>query len=190
MNLNKIPVLDNGYVALFSTSMDERQLRSLKATLYRNRGSQSFEDQIQVHLLIKSPVFVQLSLGSSSIGWLNSFDSTTEAYQPSVNEIRARDLETAELIQQDIKQTTEALLLNPKSYQMDTCDEFISQVITPVSVYNTYLATANLSSWINYTRRNDLPSPIEAYRKVIYDVLKAEWPSLGDLFVEKAKGKR
>lgn len=186
-DLNKIPVLDNGYASLISVSLGEEQVRNLRGILFRNRRRESFAEQIQVHLLIKSPVFVQLSLGSSGITWINSMERGAGAYIPQVSEIRASDLERSRLIQEDIKQTTEALLLNPKAYQMDTCDQFISQVITPVSVYNTYLATANLSSWINYTKRDDLPSPIEAYRKVIYDMLKAEWPSLRDLFDEKER---
>lgn len=192
MTLNKIPVLDKGFISLFSTSMDEKYVREAKRILYRNRQTGEFGHKIRVHVLIKSPVFVQLSLGGSGISYDNAQAGIPEAYVPTVNDVRAKDLETSEIIAKDIEQTTEALLLNPKSYQMDACDVFVSQVITPISVYNTYLASANLSAWIEYINRKDLPGPIDQYREAIENVLRAEWPSLSELFdakTTKGKGK-
>lgn len=188
--LNQIPVSDKGWISLFSASMDEKHVREAKRILYRNRKTGGFGNKIQVHILIKSPVFVQLSIGGSGISYDNAQGGNVEAYVPSVNDVRARDLDTSELIAKDIEQTTEALLMNPKSYQMDACDVFVSQVITPISVYNTYLASASLSTWIEYINRRDLPGPIDQYREAIENVLRAEWPSLSELFNAKTtKGK-
>lgn len=187
--LNKVPVLDKGFVAMFSRSMGEEDVRNARNILYRNRGSEAFTDEIHVHLYIKSPIFVQLSLGSKNISWKNSTEGATEAYIPNINEIRGRDLESSELIAEDIKQTTEALLLNPKAYQADACDIFISQTIVPISVYNTYLASASLSQWIKYIKQESLPGPINEYRKAILGILKAEWPSLWESFKNGEKGK-
>jgi hypothetical protein len=185
MTLNKIPVLDKGWISLLSTSITEEQLRELYKTLYRNRKQFISSDRIQVHMYIKSPIFVQLTFGAHGMdidNGINGASGDIQAYIPTLNEIKARDLESSTLIAKDIEQTTEALLVNPKSYQMDACDIFISQVITPISVYNTYLVSANLSKWIEYIKRDGLPSPIEEYRLAIEKRLKAEWPSMLELF--------
>jgi hypothetical protein len=172
--------------------MDEEKVREFRRISARNRRSwDRLASQIQVHFIIKSPIFVQLIISEQSITTNNiSNDSQPDAYIPRINDIRSKDLATSELIAQDIEQTTKALLLNPKSYQMDACDIFVSQVITPISVYNTYLASGTLDQWIEFTKRTNLPGPIEEYRSSVENCLKAEWPSFRDLFNDEKKTKR
>src|SRR5690606_34220247 len=125
--LNKIPTLDKGYVALFSTSLSDKEIVEIRNTIFRGRPDQTLVSLPKLHLMIKSPVFVQLALLNQRITCIIQKGVVPEAYIHSVNEVGARDLETAEHIQQDIKQTIEALLLIPNSYQMDACDMFVAK---------------------------------------------------------------
>jgi len=184
--LNKIPVLDKGYVALFSTSVDRKQLLSIKAEyLIDNEKAMGLPT---VHMEIKCPLFVQLFLTEE----LNAFSkrSAPEAFIPTVADIAARDLKTSELIANDIDQTVKALLINPKSYQMDGCDIFISQVISPVSVYNTLLVSGTLNQWVSIVKRSGLPAPIEQYRKAIADILLCEYDFIKEQIGGKENKKR
>jgi hypothetical protein len=175
--LNEIPVLDKGYVALFSKSMSREQLLSIQTQYFRSKANSGMLDLPKIHMEIKCPLFVQISL-TESLSSVSRATGKPEAFVPSVNDISAQDLETSELISKDINQTTQALLMNPKSYQMDGCDIFISQVISPISVYNTLLVSGTLSQWISYVNKTGLPAPIEQYRKVIKEILLSEYDFL------------
>jgi hypothetical protein len=134
---------------------------------------------------IRCPLFVQLSISEQLK--CTSRQSAVEAFVPSVNDVCAKDLETSRLISKDIEQTTEALLINPKAYQMDGCDIFISQVVSPISVYNTVLASGTLGQWIDYANLEGLPAPIEEYRKVVEQILLSEYDYLWEHIGEKKK---
>ena len=179
--MNKIPVLDKGYVGLLSSSMNEKDYVFTRSTFFFGRNDRRLLCTPILHMLIKSPVFVQLSMGPNQISWASArADSEREAYVPSVNDVNAKDLATSEAIQNDIDQTTTALLLNPRSYIMDGCDVSVAQTITPISIYTTYLATASLADWICYINRDDFPAPVKAYCEAIRGILLAEMPSLED----------
>lgn len=175
--LNKTPVLDKGYVALFSTSMNREQFLTTK-TAYR-MSNERIAELSMIHMEIKCPLFVQLFLTEE----LKSVTKQTapEAFIPTAVDVAARDLETSELIANDINQTTKALLINPKSYQTDGCDIFISQVISPLSIYNTLLISGTLSQWIAIIKRSGLPAPIEQYRKVIAEILRCEYEFIREI---------
>ena len=91
------------------------------------------------------------------------------------------------MIAQDINHTTQALLINPKAYQMDGCDIFISQVMSPISIYNTLLVSGSLAQWIDFANKEGLATPIEQYRKTIEEVLLGEYDFLWDQFNGKKK---
>jgi hypothetical protein len=99
-----------------------------------------------------------------------------KAWLPDVSYVKATDLETSQNIAEDIKNTTQALLMNPTAYNMDGCDNFVSQVTTPISVYNELMVQASLLDWIRFCDRIGLPVPIEQYRTTIVAFLKAEYP--------------
>lgn len=189
--LNKIPVLDKGYVALVSCSLPRQEFRQVQVQYFRSKVSNQLLSIPQIHMEIRCPLFVQLSLSEQLK--CTSRQSTVEAFIPSVNDVGAKDLETSNLISKDIEQTTQALLLNPKAYQMDGCDIFISQVISPISVYNTVLISGTLGQWIDYANLEGLPAPVEEYRKVITQILLSEYDYLWEHIGEKKKkeaGKR
>jgi len=174
--LNKTPVLDKGWVALYSSSLGQEDFVQILRTHFRGILDNRITDMTQVMLSIRCPLFVQLTF--SEQGLLCSAEKMVgepEAYIPDVGAIGAQDLETSQMIQQDIAHTTEALLINPKAYQHDNCDLFISQIMSPISIYNTLIVHGTLTSWMRYIEQKSLPRPIEAYRKAIEGCLNGEW---------------
>lgn len=172
MLLNRIPVLDKGYVALISSHNNGLTLEklSLGHTEYHTLG--------RLTLAIKCPLFLQLNLGKFNMRIISMSTSKVEAFLPDMTDIGASDRETAEVIADDIVRTTEALLINPKAYQQDGCDKFISEVLTPISVYNELVVDAPLSEWIKFIQQDRAPKPIRAYQGVIKDIINNEWKSL------------
>lgn len=189
--MNEIKVLDKGHVELFSSSMNNEQLRELMQ-FYSISKPDKIDPAIlavpQLHLKIKCPLFVQLTFGHYQLTTTNKKLglSAPQAYIPDINNIKALDLEASTAIQADIAQTTGALLINPKAYQSERCDKFISQLITPISVYNEIIVSGSLKEWINYILQKNLPEPIEAYRSTIEAVLLSEWSDL-KVFIESSK---
>jgi hypothetical protein len=184
--MNKIPALDKGYVALVSASVDRETFLSVRTQYFRGKTDRRMLELPHLHMEIKCPLFVQLAL-SQGLNCVPKPQGTPEAYLPSVNDVAAKDLETSEMIAQDIHHTTHALLINPKAYQMDGCDIFISQVMSPISIYNTILVSGTLAQWIEFANREGLAQPIEQYRKNIEEVLLGEYDFLWDQFNGKKK---
>jgi hypothetical protein len=144
-----------------------------------------------VMLSIRCPLFVQLTFSEHGLSYsADRSSSVVEAYIPNVAEVNAPDLETSTLIQKDIEQTTEALILNPKAYQSDNCDIFISQVISPINIYNTLIVHGTLTQWMRYIEQRSLPRPVEAYRKAIEECLQGEWSQVIQMMREKDAAKK
>lgn len=174
--MSKTPVLDKGWVALHSSSLMRDDFMQILKSHFRGIIDNRITDMTQVMLSIRCPLFVQLTF--SEYGLLCSAEKVSgkpEAYIPDVSAVNAQDLETSQMIQQDIEATTEALLINPQAYQHDNCDLFISQVVSPISVYNTLIVYGSLTSWMRYIEQKSLPRPIEAYRNAVESCLKSEW---------------
>jgi len=172
-----IPVLDKGHVALLGKTMDGLAVQSLIFNFNAGVFDSKFLDIPVMALNVKCPLFVQLWLMENGIKVIPQRNSSAivEAYIPSVPDLKIADLSVAEEVQQSIAHTTEALLLNPKGYQMDGCERFISQIISPISVYNTLVAYGSLNAWLEITERKGLLGPIDEYRKAIKDVVHSEW---------------
>jgi hypothetical protein len=189
--LSKTPVLDKGWVALHSASLMREDFAQILKSHFRGTIDNRITDMTQVMLSIRCPLFVQLTFPEQ--GLLCSAERVggkPEAYIPDVAAVNAQDLETSRLIQQDMEETTEALLINPQAYQADNCDLFISQVISPISVYNTLIVYGSLTSWMRYIEQRGLPRPIEAYRKAIEDCLHSEWDRVVQIMRERDAKKR
>jgi hypothetical protein len=177
--LNEHPVLDKGYVALHSCGPSGLELVELSKEFFRGRWDDRLLNTGVAHLKIKCPLFVQLCFQEHGLMAVTKrSDAKPEAFIPNVSQVNAQNLEASEAIQRDIQQTTEALLLNPKAYQMEHCDLFVSQVISPVSVYNVLIVSGSLTQWLSFLSQRGLPSPIEAYRKATENVLFAEFAPL------------
>lgn len=174
--LNEIPVLDKGYVAMHSCSPTGQELLQLGKEFFRGTKDVKLFEVAQLHIKVKCPIFVQLSFPEFGLRYIvQRSSSAPEAFVPTVDQVNAMSLEASEAIQQDIQQTTDALLINPKAYQMEHCDLFISQVTSPISIYNTLIVYGSLEQWNNYTLQQGLPSSIEAYRKAIDNLVMAEY---------------
>jgi hypothetical protein len=174
--VNEIPVLDKGYVALHSCAPNGQDLTLLSKEFMRGVKDKKFMDMASVTLKIKCPLFVQMAFAEYGLTHISQRGaSTVEAFVPTVADINAQTLEASEAIQADIQQTTDALLLNPRAYQFENCDVFISQVISPISVYNVLVVTGSLSNWKHFISQKGFPTPVEAYRKAISEAVSAEY---------------
>lgn len=174
------PVLDKGWIKRTSASLPGAEFDQFLLRINKNVVTNKSLEIPHLVLEVRCPLFVQLWLSEHFRVMPYKTSDKTEAYIPTVPEINSPNLETDVQIQASIEQTTEALLLNPQMYQMDNCDKFISQVNSPISVYNTVVAWATLAQLIEIIGMKGLPKPIEAYRKAIQDVVVAEWPNLNN----------
>lgn len=178
MLLSKIPVLDKGYVALIDSSNTTQRLRDLGQEFFGGDYSFSLlEDIGTLTLAVKCPLFVQLNMSKFNLKIINtSSSSDLEAYIPNATEILASDRQTCESIADDISRTTEALMINPKAYQADGADRFLSQIITPINIYTTIIVHGSYKDWCSFAyEQNSVPKPIKAYHAAIRQVIDAEW---------------
>lgn len=176
MLLNKIPVLDKGYVALIDSCNTTSKLREIGAEFYGGEYPTSLEELGSMTVAIKCPLFVQLALSKFNFRIIDAnTGNQVEAYIPHAGEIRASDAPTSEAISDDISRTTDALLINPKAYQSDGCNAFISQVVTPINVYSTLIISGQYSEWCKFAYQQGFPGPIKAYATITAQIIEAEW---------------
>jgi hypothetical protein len=176
MLLNKIPVLDKGYVALIDSCNTTSKLREIGAEFYGGEYPTSLESLGSMTVAIKCPLFVQLALSKFSLRIIDANSgSLIESYEPNAGEIRASDVTVSEAIADDISRTTAALLINPKAYQSDGCDPFISQVVTPINVYSTLIVSGEYSEFCKFAYQERFPGPIKAYATALAQIIEAEW---------------
>lgn len=177
MLLNKIPVLDKGYVALLDSSMTTSKLKSIGAEFFGGEYPVALEEYGTLTLVMKCPLFVQLTLTKYQFRVINSSSSLDlEAYLPNSTEVGSLNRLDSEAISDDIRRTTDALLINPKSYQSDGADRFISQIITPLNVYTTLVIQGSYSEWCKFAYQQAfVPVPIKAYLEVIKQIIEVEW---------------
>ena len=62
--LNRIPVLDKGFVATYDTSCDGRKLNELSVEFYKRLDGKFLADTSSLTLMIKCPLFIQLNLST------------------------------------------------------------------------------------------------------------------------------
>lgn len=174
--LNKISVLDHGYVGLHTNSLSQSELQEIAREYNYNKIDESILSIPYIHMNIYCPLFFQLTISQSNLKILvKKNNRDVKAWVPDQTQIGSGDLETDRLISNDIKQTTEALLINPKAYQKDRCDHFVSQVITPISTYNNLVVSGTLLDWIKFIHAEYPPMPVEEYFKAIEAALLADW---------------
>lgn len=180
MLLNKIPVLDKGYVALISSCNTTQTLRDIGAEFYGGEYPVELESIGYMTLAIRCPLFFQIYLSRFELSIIDANNHkatrTHEAYLPNSGEVGAPDRQDSEAIADDISRTTHALLINPLAYQADGADRFISQVITPINVYTTLIVSGTYDKWTKLLSRNkNIPNPILEYINAIEQVITAEW---------------
>lgn len=178
MLLNKIPVLDNGYVALIDSTMPFKRYEAVVDEFYTSTDNPVLKKLCYAVMAFKAPLFVQLHLAQHGLVMVSTRMQDDDAYKPSVGEIGTSNHETNKLISDDISRTTEALLINPKAYQADGCDPFISQVIMPVSSYTTFLIGGPIELWQRFYKTKSMPLPIKSYANAVEQIIEVEWKNV------------
>ncbi len=178
MLLNKIPVLDDGYVALISSALSHITYNDTVDEFFGAKDHLSLKDIAYAALVFKAPLFVQLHLAQAGLTLVSSRSTEIGAYKPNPGEIGCADHETSKLISDDIARTTDALLINPNAYQADGADKFISQLIMPVSTYATFIVGGTLKQWQEFYQAKNVPAPIKAYKLAVEQIVKAEWKNV------------
>jgi hypothetical protein len=177
--LNKIPVLDKGYVALLDSCNTTSKLREIGTEFFGGEYPTSLESLGSMTLAIKCPLFFQLTLSKFNFKIIGAQDGPTqrdvETFRPNAGEVAASDVVTSEAIADDISRTADALIINPKAYQADGCERFVSQVNTPLSVYTTLIVSGSYSEWCELAYQYKLPSVLEQYTIAIGQIITAEW---------------
>lgn len=176
-----IPVLDKGYVQILGSTFPGNSLAQLFKD-YGRRPSWQLANVVTLTLAVKCPLFVQLTLAEQGLICVAKRPpSSPEAYIPTSVEIGSPNLEANIEIAEYFKQTTESLLINQQSFKLQQCDGFVTQVLAPISLYNELVVSGSLSTWIKFISLTSLPSPIEAYREAVNNLMKGEWPQINDI---------
>ena len=175
MLLSKLPVLDKGYVAYLDSSCNSTKLNTVALSLFKKTDSHFLYDLGTLTVIMKCPLFVQLNLSTLGLKITSVPVSDIEAYVPNVGEIGSPNHDTNKIIADDMLRTTDALLINPKAYQHDGCDRFVSQVMTPISAYTTLIVRGSYNEWRKFCDQNGTPSSIMAYANAVKQIMQMEW---------------
>jgi len=175
MLLNKIPALDKGYVAYVSSSNSNKLLKELALEFLKSHDISSLQDFGTLTLVIKCPLFIQLNLSKFNLNIISAVSTDLEAYIPNPGEIGSTDRQINETISDDINRTSEALLINPRAYQADGCDRFVSQIVTPINTYTTLIVHGSYKEWQRFCIQNSPPVPLVSYTVAVKQILDMEW---------------
>lgn len=176
--LNKIPVLDKGFVATYDTSCNGQKLNELAVEFYKRLDGKFLADNSSLTVMMKCPLFIQLNLSQFNLrvtNLPNVGSDELESYCPNVGEIGASSLDVCQDVSADMKRTSVALLMNHKAYQTDGCNRFMSQILTPINTYTTILVFGMYNDWSRFVSQSNAPAPIASYITAIDQILKAEW---------------
>jgi hypothetical protein len=178
MLLNRLPILDKGFVALIDSCNPTPKLREIDAEFFNSKGPGVLLDLGSMTIVMKCPLFVQLNLSKFNFKVITTYETTSQsvdAYLPNAGEIGSPERSTNESISDDISRTTAALLINPLAYKADGADRFISQIITPLNVYTTLLVQGSYDEWCKFCSQTKVPAPISAYIEAIKQIKEGEW---------------
>jgi hypothetical protein len=181
MLLNKVNVLDKGFVALIDSCGNAKLLQDLQDTYFKTKINMKLLELSSATLIIKCPLFVQLNISQFGFDIVSTPFNEVEAYLPDVSSVSADTLEDRQRICNYIHATTDALLLNHKGFSMDGADHFTSQMLTPINVYNEIIVSGNIRKWISYLSQHNLPKPLMDYQAGVESVLLTEWKNLDKL---------
>ena len=176
MLLNKIPALDKGYVALIDVCMGQSMMDAVRDEFF---GAQEHRDAHRLSymtLAIKCPLFLNVYFSTYGLDMLRTIpDKAIECYLPDVGDIAAPNAYDGQSIAEDIKRTSDILMVNQKAYKADGCDHFTSQVLMPISTYTTMLVGGKYKEWERFCAQANLPKQIEAYRRAVEQIITNEW---------------
>jgi hypothetical protein len=179
--LNKITVLDKGFVAPLSFSGSGKALQEIQDHYFKTKANFKLLELSSACIVIKCPLFVQLNLSQYGLNIITTPSDNVEAYIPDLSLVQGESLEDRQEIVRYIELTTEALLLNHKGMTMDGSSRFTAQLLTPITVYNELIVNGKLVNWIQFIKQKQLPKELELYRKSVEDILLVEWRNLDSL---------
>jgi hypothetical protein len=143
---------------------------------FRSKDTTPLRDIANMTLIIKCPLFVQLNLSKFNLKVITAPQlGEPEAYAPNAGEIGGEDRSTNELIADDILRTSEALMINPKAYQTDGCDRFMSQILYPISTYTTLIVQGTHAEWVKFCIQSNPPTPVQSYQTAVKQIIEMEW---------------
>lgn len=178
MLVNKIPCLDKGWVATYDTSCNSVKLNELAVEYFKKLDGSFLKENSSLAVIMKCPLFIQLNLSQFNLritNLPNIGSDELDYYSPNVGEIGSKDLSSCQAIADDMRRTSDALLMNHKAYQADGCHRFMSQILTPINTYTTILVNGMYNDWRKFASQNGAPAPIAAYMLAVDQLLKAEW---------------
>lgn len=176
MLLNAIPVLDKGFVALIDSCHTTKKLREIGQEFFYGEYPVELEELGSMSVVMKCPLFIQLNLSKFNLKVINVPTKDQEAFLPNAAQIGRVEGNLRDAIVDDIARTTEALLINPSSYQADGTDRFISQLLTPVSLYTTLIVSGSYKEWCAFAyNQKKAPGPILAYTIALQQIIESEW---------------
>jgi hypothetical protein len=181
MLLNKLNVLDKGFVAPVAFTGNGKLLQDLQDHYFKTRANLKLLDISSAVLVIKCPLFVQLNLSQYGLNIITTPSDNVEAYIPDISMIEGESLEDRQEIARYIELTTEALILNHKGMAMDGSSRFTAQLLTPITVYNELVVSGKLVNWLQFLKQRQLPKELELYRKSVEDILSVEWRNIDSL---------
>ena len=175
--LNKITVLDNGWVALLSASCTGNIIKEIQTYYYDIKPNRAIAAIPHATLVVRCPLFVQLYLANFDLT-LRQLKGLKEKqlYVPTEVDIGAPELKDSISIRDHIKQTLEALVVSSEGYKMDGCNASAAQVVLPVSVYSDIMLSGSMAQWIEVLSHKTTTPQINQYKAVICNILLAEWP--------------
>jgi hypothetical protein len=175
MLLNRIPCLDKGYVAQLDSTCKSEKLNDISRELFQKDDSKFLRELSSLTVVVKCPLFVQLNLSTFNFKIINVPVTEVEAYVPNVGEIGGPDLHANTEIAKLIAHNTAALMINPKAFESDGCDRFVSQMLMPISTYTTVIVQGSYNEWRRFCEQPRLPVAIKAYVRGITQIMNAEW---------------
>jgi len=173
--MNKLPVLDDGYVTLLSSTIPNKKYKDVLDNFFQATPTESLRQACFLVMAIRCPIFVQLIFAQHGLTLISTRDNKLTTYRPNAGEIGGSDHANNKMIAEDIAATSEALTVNPNAYQADGCDKFISQIILPISTYSTFIVSGTLDKWQKFYTNQNVPAPIKSYAMVIEQVVRAEY---------------
>lgn len=182
--LDKIPLLDHGYVRLQNASPSHSNLEEIRKRAYKGTMVAHHFDLPYVHVEICCPYAILLTLVSSGLTALPYQDMNRElAFLPDAGNIRSGTLADDMAISDHIKTTVESTMLNQQAYAKDNCDRAIATLTTPLAAYWEGVIHGKLSSFLRFTESKHQPRIIQVYQEGVRNSISLEYKNLSEMIL-------
>lgn len=179
--LNKIPVLDKGYVQLTSFAPSFLEVEKMRSEFFRGVLAPQLVETIQVFLRMKCPYFILVPLLTSGMRAISVPGLASDAFVPQVDDIMSSSLANSQEIRESMSLTIDSLMLNQKAYIKDGCNAFVASLTTPVSAYWEGVIFGQLKDWLRFGNAPGLHPFIKEYQKSVIDCISVEYKNINDI---------